>query len=85
GVGEINNSSSVSPNNIAGVPFIGSIGPSAKLIYDGFLGSGANVASWSTQSSYTATVFNRRVIPSVDYSQILQNPTNYSYQDGGGF
>ncbi|MDE4967593.1 hypothetical protein NAI41_09325, partial [Francisella tularensis subsp. holarctica] len=60
GLVEINNSSSVSPNNIACVPFFGSIGPSAKLIYDGFLGSCANVASLSTQTSYTATVFNRR-------------------------
>ncbi|MBK2356807.1 hypothetical protein [Francisella hispaniensis] len=85
GVGGINNSSSVSPNNIAGVPFFGSVGPSAKLIYDGFLGSGANVASWSAQTSYTATVFNRRVIPYVDYSQILQNTKNYSYQYGAGF
>lgn len=55
------------------------------MIYDGFLGSGANVASWSTQTSYTATVFNRWVIPYVDYSQILQNTKNYSYQYSAGF
>ncbi|WP_191092548.1 hypothetical protein [Francisella sp. SYW-9] len=84
GVGGINNSSSVSPQNIAGVPFFGSIRPSANLIYDGFLGSGGVVASWSTQASYTATIFNKRLIPYIDYSHILQNAQNYSYQYGAG-
>ena len=40
GVVGINNSSAVSPQNISGVPFFSSIRPSAKLIYNGFLGSG---------------------------------------------
>lgn len=70
---------------MAKVPFFGSIKPSAKLIYDGFFRFGANVASWSVQTSYAAAVFNRRVIPYVDYSQILQNTKNYSYQYGARF
>ncbi|MEY8702153.1 hypothetical protein AB4F11_03840, partial [Francisella philomiragia] len=76
--------SSVSPNNIAGVPFFGSVGPSAKLIYDGFLGSGNAVGSWSIQSSYTATIYDKRFIPYVDYSQVIQNSKNYAYQFGAG-
>ncbi|WP_191092452.1 hypothetical protein [Francisella sp. XLW-1] len=85
GVTGVNDSSSVSPNNIAGVPFFGSVGPSAKLIYDGFLGSGNAVGSWSLQSSYTATIYDKRFIPYVDYSQVMQNSKNYAYQFGAGF
>ena len=84
GVVGINNSSAVSPQNISGVPFFSSIRPSPKLIYDGFFRFGTNVASWSVQTSYIATIFNRRVIPYVDYSQILQNTKNYSYQYDAG-
>ncbi|GMN88583.1 hypothetical protein [Francisella sciaenopsi] len=84
GVGGINNSSSVSPNNIAGVPFFGSVRPSAALIYDNFLGTGENVGSWSLQSSYTATVYGKRLIPYIDYSQVLQNKSNFAYQYGAG-
>ncbi|MGQ4005205.1 hypothetical protein QIW49_01800 [Francisellaceae bacterium CB300] len=84
GVGGVNNSSSVSPNNIAGVPFFGSVKPSANLIYDGFLGSGKNIATWSLQTSYTATVYGKRLIPYVDYSHIRQDSKNYSYQYGAG-
>lgn len=85
GVGGVNNSSAVSPKNIAGVPFFGSVRPSANLIYDGFLGSGKNIATWSLQTSYTATVFDKRFIPCVDYSHIRQDSSNYSYQYGAGF
>lgn len=85
GVGGVNNASAVSPENIAGVPFFGSVRPSANLIYDGFLGSGKNIATWSLQTSYTATIFDKRLIPYVDYSHIRQDSSNYSYQYGAGF
>ena len=84
GVNGVNRSSSVSPENIAGVPFFGSIKPSANLVYDNFLGSGESIATWSLQTSYTATLYDKRIIPYVDYSHIRQNKSNYSYQYGTG-
>ena len=84
GVKGVNRSSSVSPENITGVPFFGSVKPSANLIYDGFMSSGENIATWSLQTSYTATLYDKRIIPYVDYSHIRQNSSNYSYQYGAG-
>nr|WP_231138778.1 hypothetical protein [Francisella orientalis] len=63
---------------------MGSVRPSAALIYDNFLGTGENVGSWSLQSSYTATVYGKRLIPYIDYSQVLQNKSNFAYQYSSG-
>ncbi len=62
GVSGVNGSSSVSPNNIAGVPFFGSVQPSTNLIYVGFVGSGENIATWSLLTSYIATLYDKLII-----------------------
>jgi len=83
-VSGINSSSSVSPENIAGVQFFSSIKPSADLIYDGFLDGDSMVTSWAAQINYTANIFEKRLIPYLDYSHIAQSSRSYAYNMGVG-
>ena len=84
GVGGINKSSAISPDNIAGISFFGSIKPDEKLISDDLFSSGRAIASWSAQTSYTATIYDKRLIPYINYSQIIQDGDNNSIQFGTG-
>ncbi|MFC4891511.1 hypothetical protein ACFPDQ_00430 [Pseudofrancisella aestuarii] len=84
GVIGLNDSSALSPKNVAGAPFFGSIKPSTGILLDNYMSGGGPVATWALNLSYTAEVFGRSLIPFIDYSHVFQDTHNYAYNYGAG-
>lgn len=85
GVVGLNDSSALSPKNVAGAPFFGSIKPGIGVLLDNYMSGGGPVATWALNLSYTAEVFGRSLIPFIDYSHVFQDTHNYAYNYGAGF